>query len=401
MRVAVHDYSGHPFQVQLSRELARMGHDVLHLHFESFPTPKGAVHRRPEDSPRLVIEGLRLPDFCKYGHFIRRRRQEILYGHLAAERLKRFHPDLILSANTPLDAQRILQRAAKQMGAQFVFWLQDLYSAGITTFLHKRHFPGARLIGAWYRHLEGEILRASDAVIPISPDFLWALANWGVDPARIRCIENWAPVNELTPRDQDNPWSRTHRLAGKFVYLYAGTLGLKHEPRLLRDLAESLGDNSNSIVAVVSDGAVDTLRGARNLRVIPSQPWEMMPEVLATGSVLLALLDEDSGGFSVPSKVLSYLCAGRPLLLSVPSGNAAARLVFENAAGLVVQPEDSPSLIAAASHLADNPLLRSRLAANGLAYARKTFDIERIARQFIPDEVAGIPKPKVMAAAWH
>ncbi|RYJ01060.1 MAG: glycosyltransferase WbuB, partial [Actinomycetales bacterium] len=30
MKVVVHDFSGHPFQVQLSRELARRGHDVVH-----------------------------------------------------------------------------------------------------------------------------------------------------------------------------------------------------------------------------------------------------------------------------------------------------------------------------------------------------------------------------------
>ena len=43
LRVVVHDYVGHPFQVQLSRELARRGMDVLHLHCGSFRTGKGDV----------------------------------------------------------------------------------------------------------------------------------------------------------------------------------------------------------------------------------------------------------------------------------------------------------------------------------------------------------------------
>jgi hypothetical protein len=37
LRVVVHDYVGHPFQVHLSRELARRGMDVLHLSCDSFP----------------------------------------------------------------------------------------------------------------------------------------------------------------------------------------------------------------------------------------------------------------------------------------------------------------------------------------------------------------------------
>ena len=60
MRVLIHDYAGHPFQVQLSRALARSGHSVLHLHFASFQTPKGAVERRPDDPDNFAIEGLTL-----------------------------------------------------------------------------------------------------------------------------------------------------------------------------------------------------------------------------------------------------------------------------------------------------------------------------------------------------
>ena len=35
MKIIVHDYAGHPFQVQLSRRLASRGHEVLHLYCAS------------------------------------------------------------------------------------------------------------------------------------------------------------------------------------------------------------------------------------------------------------------------------------------------------------------------------------------------------------------------------
>lgn len=41
MRLLVHDYSGHPHQVQLSRELAKRGHEVLHLYAGFLQTPRG------------------------------------------------------------------------------------------------------------------------------------------------------------------------------------------------------------------------------------------------------------------------------------------------------------------------------------------------------------------------
>jgi glycosyltransferase involved in cell wall biosynthesis len=97
---------------------------------------------------------------------------------------------------------------------------------------------------------------------------------------------------------------------------------------------------------------------------------------------LTALLDEQAGTFSVPSKGLSYLCVARPLLLSVPAQNAAARVVWENACGLVVPPGDSASFIAAASRLRGDNELRERCSANAFAYARRTFDIHAIGERF-------------------
>ena len=41
MRILVNDYAGHPFQLQLSRELARRGHTILHTYFADAKGPKG------------------------------------------------------------------------------------------------------------------------------------------------------------------------------------------------------------------------------------------------------------------------------------------------------------------------------------------------------------------------
>src|SRR4051794_2756283 len=49
MRILLHDYSGHPFQVQLTRALAARGHEALHLHCPSFTTGKGALEVRDDD----------------------------------------------------------------------------------------------------------------------------------------------------------------------------------------------------------------------------------------------------------------------------------------------------------------------------------------------------------------
>jgi colanic acid biosynthesis glycosyl transferase WcaI len=54
--IVVHDYSGHPGQVQLSRALTRRGHRVLHQHCPSYVTGKGAVESMPGDPEGLTFE---------------------------------------------------------------------------------------------------------------------------------------------------------------------------------------------------------------------------------------------------------------------------------------------------------------------------------------------------------
>jgi colanic acid biosynthesis glycosyl transferase WcaI len=105
MRVAVHDYVGHPFQAQLARVLARRGHDVLHLHCPSFVTGKGRVEPMPGDPPSLEFANVTLAgEFAKYD-VPRRLAQEIRSGRDLSRRLADFRPEVVLSANAPLVVQ--------------------------------------------------------------------------------------------------------------------------------------------------------------------------------------------------------------------------------------------------------------------------------------------------------
>ncbi len=385
----MHDVSGHPFQVQLSRELARRGHEVLHLYFDSFQSPRGNVQRGACDPPSFGIEGLRFDQpFEKY-NLVKRRLHEARYGHLAAARIATFRPDVLVASNTPVDAENIIQARCRKLGIPVVFWLQDIYSIAMRSILRRKSVPFAGLISDWYERAERRLLRESEAVVCISPDFERTIGNWGVEPKRVVTIENWAPRDEVPVLEQDNDWSRRHGLAGKFVFLYSGTIGMKHNPGMLVRIADAFAGRDDVEVVVVSEGlganwirAEMAARPRSNLRVLPLQPFSELPQALASASVLMALLGEESGEFSVPSKVLTYHCAGRALLLAVPGRNLAARIVGQNETGLVVPPDSEEGFVAAAEVLYRDARLRARFAANAQRYADEKFDIAKIATRF-------------------
>jgi glycosyltransferase involved in cell wall biosynthesis len=94
----------------------------------------------------------------------------------------------------------------------------------------------------------------------------------------------------------------------------------------------------------------------------------------------------------VPSKILSYLCAGRPVLAAMTPTNTAARILDQRAhAGLVVGPDDDHAFGAAALRLAKDPVLREELGRNGRAYAEAHFSTDQVLDRFL----AGIrPGPR-------
>jgi len=390
MRIVIADYSGHPFQVQLSRELAARGHRVLHLYFSEFQTPKGRVTVGPGDPPTLQIEPISLgKPFAKHA-LVQRRRQEIEIGKRFAARMALFAPHAVIGSNFPLDSLRGLAGQCKRMQAAFVFWQQDIYSIAIERILCEKFGVAGRMAGRYYRAIEKRILRASQAVVPISDDFVPYLdEHFGVARERITVVENWASLDEIPPRPKNNLWSRAHGLADREVILYSGTLGLKHDPKQILALAQAFRNRLNTVVVVASEGPhAEWLQKQAvelqlpSLRVVGFQPYEAYPDVLGSADVLISILEPEAGHFSVPSKVLSYLCAGRPIVLSAPPQNLASRIVNSSQAGKAVAAGDTQGMIEAVGWYLDNPVMRQAACQAGRAYAERTFRIREIGNRF-------------------
>src|SRR5262249_34480678 len=214
-----------------------------------------------------------------------------------AAEAQRYRPEAVLSANTPLLAQAALMRRTRSEGARFVFWQQDILSVLMRRMLHERYGRLGGWAGAGLERLERKLLADSNSVVVISPDFVRILEAWGIPPERIAVIENWAPVDDIPVLPKANAWSRAMGLTDTVVYLYSGPLGLKHEADSLMRLADHFRERSDVKIVLVSQGsgaeAVSTQATARqlsNILVLPFQPYETLPEVLATGDVLIALL---------------------------------------------------------------------------------------------------------------
>jgi colanic acid biosynthesis glycosyl transferase WcaI len=391
MRVLVHDYAGHPFQVQLSRELIRRGHVVTHAFAGGLVTPRGALTLQPSDTARFqIVEVPMSPDYARHKYnFIRRRGLEVDYGKALARLVREQQPDVVLSGNTPTEPQWRMIREAQSVGAAVVTWIQDFYSLAVDRLARKKLPVIGALAGSFYRWLDARTFQASDGIVVVTEDFLPILTQFGTDKRRVTTLPNWAPLDELPQRPRKNIWSSRHGLDEAFVFHYSGTLAMKHNPDLLRRLALEFRDDPQVRVVVISEGPGaewlrEQIRRERleNLIVLPFQSFSEMPEVLSASDALIAILEPDAGAFSVPSKVLTYNCAGRPILAAIPAQNLAARTIHRERTGMCVAPDDITGFITYARRLREDAELRARMGAAARAYAQRTFDIDSIGGRF-------------------
>lgn len=393
MYTFVHDNSGHPCQVELSRELAGRGHTVRHSYCPSFLSARGNLEKQAVDPATFTIDPLPMRSVFRKYQYLVRAVQELRYGFaLAAHANAIGRPDVVVLSNCPLLSLWVAAWLLRGRGVPVVLWHQDVYSEAVRSLTNSRRpRPLFRLLVALATAVERSATRACSGVVAISPDFIPVLYRWGVARQRLRVVPNWAAISEMPGRPRDNDWARSHDLVGRDVVMYTGTLGLKHNPRVLADLADHFAQNRpDARLVVVSEGKGRELLEQRQatkpvdqLLLLDYQPYDELPNVLGSADVLLVILEADAGRFSVPSKILNYLCAGRLILGLLPETNAAASLLRASGAGEVLSGEAGLAAVnRVIDEALDQPSLREAAGISGRRYAESTFDVTVAADTF-------------------
>ena len=387
MRILVHDYSGHPFQAQLSRALAARGHEVTHSSCAAHVSGKGSLVALPGESLtfELVGEGQVIDKLA----FRKRLWQELRFGRDVAREAKALRPDVVLASNMPIPALFVFAMHLLLARIPWVLWHQDVHSQAMRSFAGEklsRSFVAIAAVMAW---LERWSARRSAAIVVIAESFVEVHRRWRT-ASKVSVIPNWAPLDELRPVARDNAWAREQGVSDTRTLVYSGTLGLKHNPALLVELAREVIDGGQPVhLVVVSEGPAMEVIAAEAERLdvpvtlLPFQPYERLPEVLGSGDVLVVLLDQSAGAFSVPSKTLSYLCAGRPVLGLMPAENLAAALIEQ--VHCEVLPPSSRSIPEAAAWVRKvmaDPALAADLGERARALAEREFSLDRCADAF-------------------
>ncbi len=239
--------------------------------------------------------------------------------------------------------------------------------------------------------LERWVYGLADRIAVISDGFARNLRAKGVPDGKLAVLPNWVDTEFLKPGPKDNPVSRRHGLRDRFVVMYSGTISISSSRTLERALeaAALLAGDRDVLFVVVGEGLrKDALLtkaaalGLANVLFLPFQPYRDLPDLLASSDVLLVPLDKDMSDLSVPSKLYTFLAAGRPVLGLAAPGSEVADLLRSNDCGLAAAPDDPGAIAAAVRELAASPERRRVLGKNARDYAVSGFAKAKVLRAY-------------------
>lgn len=305
-----------------------------------------------------------------------------------------WRPEVVLTYGTSPILQAIAAiRIARWTRARTIVWTQDLWpeSLSATGFVHN---PRVLAVVA---HAVRWIYRRTDLVLVASEAF--------VAPVRALAGNTRVVVHpNPTAGTIDAAAGKGLALSPAFDIVFAGNFGAAQGLGVVLDAAERLGGLPDLRFVLVGSGRLDrwlraevARRGLHNVVFAGRFEAHEMPAILGQASALLVTLGADPVlALTLPSKLQSYLAAGRPILAALDG--EGARVVRESGAGLVVPAENGEALADAVRVLYGlDPHARDAMGRAGQVYARK-FDPARLT-PILVDHLRAVLDPSSLRSA--
>ena len=381
-----HDPEPIPKTGELARELQRRGHTVTVV--TAFPHyPSGHLYSGYRLAPWRweTRDGVRvLRTFIYPYHGRRSSLRMINYLSWMASSIQAawLAPpcDVIYVWHPPLTVGVSAWMLGKLKRAPFVYDVQDMWpESALASGLMQ---PG-RVVNALYR-LADWVYKRAPRILVVSEAAADHLRQRGVDGRKISVAPHWLDGRPFACVSTRNVRAE-FGFGNKFVVMFAGNLGMVQGLETVIEAASLLRDRSDIAFTLVGDGS-DRARLERlvseqrltNVHFLGSHPPSEMPAFMRGADALLVHLRPSGiADHAVPTKILAYLAAARPIICAM--GGAAAELVLAARAGVTCAPGGAGSLVGAILQVASASVAeREQLGRNGRRYFDAHFEKEAV-----------------------
>ncbi|MDJ0532308.1 MAG: glycosyltransferase family 4 protein [Xenococcaceae cyanobacterium MO_207.B15] len=399
MRILIYSYNYYPepigiapLMTQLAEGLVKRGHDVRVV--TAMPWyPEGEIN--PEYRGKFFvtenIKGVKVQRSYiwtrKKRNLINRAAFELSFMTLSLfQALRGWRPNIILLTvpGLPVCISAALLRFI--YNCPTILNLQDILPDAA---VHTGMINNSKVI-AILKWLEKFAYQNSDKIAVIADGFTKNILKKGVPPEKIVEIPNWADIDFIRPLPKDTSYFRhEYNLEDKFVVIYSGNIALTQGLETVIDASVYLQHLPEIAIVIVGEKrALSRLekycqqKNISNVRLIPFQPKEKLPEMLAAADVGLVVQKKNVLDFNMPSKIPVLLASGRAIIASVPHTGTAISAIKKSGGGIVTPSEDSEALSKAIINLYYDREKTKKLGKQGRAYAEKHYSFDLALDQY-------------------
>ncbi len=373
----------------LAQALHERGHSVQVLApYPSRPSGTRSPHypRRPywkESTPEGYEIVRCLAAVSTESRLLSRLWENLTFGLSAAWKVLWQRPkSQAIYANTwPLVAQGLLCLAARLRRIPLVLSIQDVYPESLVV-------QGRLAQAGWFyrflQALDGWIARSSRAVVVISHTFADIFASQRrVAAENLHVIANWFDETGLLAELDalevtGNPLrSSLGILPQAFLLVYAGNIGAAAGVEHLLEALAQLPEIEALHLLIAGEGS--RLENCQRLavklgliRVHFLSPWQPAEtaQVLSAADLFLLPTQGAQAKVSLPSKLIYYLLAARPILCLAAPDSELEAVIQASGCGWVAPPGDPACLMEAIQQSIQSPIQeRLQRGASGRAYA--------------------------------
>src|SRR5258706_9408253 len=299
------------------------------------------------------------------------------------------HVDLVLAGSPPLQAGLAGCFLAWLKGTPLLLDLHDLVpdlAIAVGMLRNPLAIKMARL-------LEKFIYGRSDRILVISEKFVPNLTGKGVPKSKISFLPLWVDSQLISPRDRNGPFRKTHNIGeAQTVVLYTGNMGAKQNLENVLEAAGRLRTHQEVLFLFVGDGSEKkrlqeyahdkALSNVRFLPLLPPQQRGLLPEMVAASDVLVLNQSARIVDTVIPSKLFSYMAAGRPIVAAVNQSSQAAACIRKAGSGIAVEAENPVALAEAILQLKEDRELAERLGQQGRLFVEEHSARDRIFNKY-------------------
>lgn len=290
---------------------------------------------------------------------------------------------------------------SKVKRAPYVIKLTDLASDAALAIGIMKQGIAIRLARAFEKFTYHKAL----AVICLCRGFVDRLKARDVNEKKLIVIPDWADTENIRPSDDHLTFRLANHLPpNKFFVFHTGNMGKKQYLINVVNAAELSRDEVDVVWFLIGQGEERahleqevSRRNLTNIKLLLLQPTEVLPQMYSSADLLVLNQTAAMEDAVIPSKLLTYMAAGRPVVAAVSDKSEAARQILVAKCGVVVPAENPQALVDAVLSLRKNPALCKELGANGRAYAEAHFTKAEVLREY--DEFLGAVSQRLDSAA--